>query len=352
LTKTLRLFVSATAGVFALVLAGTASAAYNPSLLMAGTSHVLSRGAPVVIGVGQGENDDATGVATIYSPRGYGVNLTQPGGTTLGGLAGVVKVGGDRFNVEGTVKTDNPANHVTNTCSPGTHEAVWVLEYTLAGNPIRVPIYVDRVTAAPEAAYASARMRFCLESPYVPPPPGRQAAASMVLVAFSVRSVFTNPGTRGSFPWNGVFVPYTPGTGNLNQANAAQSSSFVRLPVKLTMSARRQRRGSRTFAVVSACVVEAGKGVRGITVAFRSGATAATANSPRARRIASGKTNARGCVTRSVRVRGRNIYLRATAEVPARQAPRCQPTIVPRCFQPSIAPVFDLSGGRAKRVRR
>jgi hypothetical protein len=352
LAKTHRFFLSAAAGVSALAFASTASAAYNPSLLIAGTSHVLSRGAPVVIGVGQGENDDATGVATIYSPRGYGVTLKQPAGTTLGGLAGAVKVGGDRFNVEGTVKTDTPANYVSNTCSPGLHEAVWVLEYTLAGNPIRVPIYVDRVTAAPESAYASARMRLCLESPYVPPPPGRQSVASVVLMAFSVRSVFTNPRTRGSYPWNGVFVPYTPGTGMLNQANAAQGSSLVRLPVRLTMSAKRLRRGSRTFAVVTACVNEAGQGVRGITVAFRSGATAATANSSRARRIASGRTNASGCVTRSVRVRGRNIYIRAIADVPARQAPRCQPAIVPRCFQPSIAPVFDLSGGRAKRVRR
>jgi hypothetical protein len=352
MTRTLRVLLSAAAGVSALAFAGAASAAYNPSLLIAGTSHVLGRGAPVVIGVGQGENDDATGVATIYSPRGYRVTLTQRAGTTLGGLAGAVKVGGDRFNVEGTVKTDDPAKHASNTCAPGTHDAVWILEYTLAGNPIRVPVYVDRVTAAPESAYASARMRFCLESPYVPPPPDRQSAPSIVLVAFSVRSVFANPGARGSFPWNGVFVPYTPGTGTLNQGNAAQSSSIVRLPVKLTMAAKRQRLGSRTFAVATACVTEAGRGVQGTTVVFRSGATAATANGARARRIASGRTNARGCVTRSVPVRGRNIYLRAMADVPARQAPRCQPTIVPRCFQPSYAPVFDLSGGRAKRIRR
>jgi hypothetical protein len=167
------------------------------------------------------------------------------------------------------------------------------------------PIYVDRVTAA-----RSRPMRrldaVLFESPYVLPPPGRQSRHPG-LVAFSVRSVFTNPGMRGSFPWNGVFVPYTPGTGNLNQANTAQSSSFVRLPVKLTMSAKRQRRGSRTFAVVTACVTEAGQGVRGISVVFRSGATAATANSPRARRIASGRTNARGCVTRSVRVQEEHL---------------------------------------------
>jgi hypothetical protein len=355
LTSTRRFLVAAAAGVFSLAFAGTSFAAYGPSLLVAGTNHALSRGAPVVIGVGQDENDDATAMATIYSPPGYRVNLAQPAGTTLGSLSGVVKVGslgGARVNVEGTVKTDNPANHVTNPCSPGTHEAVWLLEFTLQGNAFRVPMYVDRVTTAPESAYASARMRVCFPSPYVPAPQGAPAGASMVVSAFSVRSVFTNPGARGGYAWNGVFVPYTPGTAIPNAPNTAQSTSFVRLPVRLTMTARRQRRGGRTFAVVSACVTEAGQGVRGIRIAIVGAPTAGRANSSRARRVAGGTTNARGCIRTRVRLRTRSLFLRATSAVPARQAPGCQPTIVPRCSQPSIAPAFDLSSGRAKRVRR
>ena len=350
MTNRQRFSVVATTCVSALALAGVASAAYNPSLLIAGTNHALNRGAPVVIGVGQGENDDATAMATIYSPPGYRVNLTQPAGTTLGSLSGVVKLaslGNSRVNVEGTVKTDNPANHVANPCSPGTHEAVWLLEFTVSGNAFRLPMYVDRVTTAPESAYGSARMRVCFPSPYVPPPQGAPAGASIVVAAFSVRSVFTNPGTRGGYAWNGVFVPYTLGTATPNPALTAQSSSFVRLPIAVSMKARRQRRGKRTFAVLTACVKEAGRGVRGLTVRFNGGPTAR-----RMRRISGGRTNARGCITRRVRVRTRSMFFLATTGVPARPAPGCEPTIAARCTQPSVAPAFDLRSGRPKRVRR
>ena len=106
----------------ALIVAGAAAASYNPSLLVAGTNNALGRGVPVVIGVAQDPNDDATGMATVYSPLGYGVTLTQPAGTILGSISGIVKVGslgGTRVSVEGTVRADNPANHVGNTCSPG-----------------------------------------------------------------------------------------------------------------------------------------------------------------------------------------------------------------------------------------
>lgn len=329
---------------------GTALAAYNPSLIVAGTSQGLSSGGPVVIGVGQNENDDATGVATIYSPRGYGVTLTQAPGTRLGALSGVVKAAGARFNVEGTVTADNPANHTTNTCSPGTHQAVWILEFTGAGTTVRLPMFVDRVTTGPEAAYASARMQVCLPSPYQPPPAGAPSGVSLIVAAFSVRTVFRNPGARGTYPWNGVFVPWTPGTATptLNPAQTAQSTSFVRLPVQLALRVKRQRRGKRTFAVVTSCLTEARRGVRGLRVNILGGTTARRAT----RRVASGRTNARGCVTTRVRVRTRVMFFRANADVPARQAQACQPTITPRCSDPSFAPVFNLLSRNAVRVRR
>jgi hypothetical protein len=349
--------VAAAAGLVALAFSSTAFAAYDPSLLVAGTNHALGGSGSVVIGFGQDENDDATAVATIYSPPGYSVTLTQPAGTTLGSLSGVVKVGapgGARVNVAGEVKTDNPANHVSNPCSPGAHEAVWVLEFTLSGTLTRVPLYVDRVTTAPESAFASARIRTCFPSPYIPPPQGATSGASLIVAAFAIRGVFTNPGTRGSYPWNGVFVPYTPGTGMLNAANSAQSTSFVRLPMRVTMTAKRQRirRTKRTFAVVTACVTEAGQGIRSIAVQFRGAATTAAANRLNAPRLATGRTNARGCVTRRIHVKRSSLFVRVIADVPARQAPGCQPTIVPRCTEASVAPGFDPSSGRAKRVRR
>jgi hypothetical protein len=352
LTRTLRFAVLTVVAALGLGFGGTALAAYSPSLIVAGTSQTLSSGGPVIIGVGQNENDDATGVATIYSPRGYGVTLTQAPGTRLGALSGVIKVGtagGARANVEGTVTADNPANHTTSTCSPGTHEAVWILEFGAAGTTFRLPMYVDRVTTGPEAAFASARMQICLPSPYQPPPAGAPSGVSLIVAAFSVRSVFRNPSTRGTYPWNGIFVPWTPAiaTPTLNPAQTAQSTAFVRLPVQLTVKAKRQRRGNRTFAVVTSCLTEAGLGIRGIRVNILGGTTAR-----RVRRVAGGRTNARGCVTTRVRVRTRVMFFRASADVPARQASACQPTITPRCSDPSFAPVFDLFSRNAVRVRR
>ena len=337
------------AAVCALVLPGSALATYNPSLIVANTNHALGGRGPIVIGLGQGEQDDASAVATIYAPLGYRVTLGQAPGTKLGELSGDAKIGalgGQHQQVSGTVKVDNPANYVNNTCAPGVHEAVWVLEFTVLGSQFRGPVYVDRVTSGPEAAYASARIQACLSSPYVPPPQGAPGGASLLAAAFSVAGVFTSPTTRGNHAWNGVFVPYTPGTATPNPGNAAQSTSIVRLPVSFALNVRRQKRGKRTFARVTACVKEAGTGVRGIRVNFLGGRTLRAAK-PMAR----GRTNARGCATVRIRVRPRALVVLAATELPARQAGGCRPTLAPRCSAPSVAPAFDLFT-RARRVRR
>ncbi len=173
------------------------------------------------------------------------------------------------------------------------------------------------------------------------------SGSSVIAAALSVRSVFTNPAARGRYTWNAVFVPYTPGTATPNQAGAAQGSSVVRLPTQLAMRVKRQKRGQRTFAVVTACLSEAGTAIPGIRVNILGGATAR-----RTRRVAFGRANARGCVTRTIRVNTRFMFFRASADVPVRRGPGCAPAIVARCSQPSVAPVFDLFSRTTVRVRR
>lgn len=348
--RSLRVFVYLVAGGAALASSGSALAAYNPSLLIAGTNHALSRSAPIVIGLDKDDADDATAEATIYAPRSYRVALSQAPGTQLGGLSGQYAVGargGAKVDVEGTVRADNPANYATNTCAPGVHQAVWVLQFTLEGAVTQIPVYVDRVTGGPEAAYASVRMKICLGSPYVPPPAGTPSGTSLIVVAFSVRGVFTNPTARGTHGWNAIFTPFTPGTTAPNPALTAQSTSYVRLPVRFGVSATRQRRGKRTFALVTACLNEAGVAIRGIRINFVGGRSIRGA-----RRLTSARTNARGCSRVRVRVRTRTMIVLALADVPPRQAPGCQPAISARCSRPSIAPLFDLLSRNLVRIRR
>ncbi len=338
--------------VLALAFGGNALAAYNPSLLVAGTSHALDSGGPVVIGVGQDQNDDATGVINIYSPLGYGVTLGQAPGTKIGDLDAVVKVGalgGARVEITGTVTARDPAQYVSNPCLPGLHEAVWLIEATLAGNPLQIPVYVDRVTAGAEAAFASARIRICLASPYVAPPQGAAAGASLIVAAFSVTNVFTNPNTRGSYPWQGVFVPYTVGAATLNTANAAQSMSVTRLPVQLAVTAKRFKRAGKRFARVTACLSEAGVGVRGININFLAGKTARKTS-----RVKRARTNSRGCATVLVPMRFKVMFFRASASVPDRDATSggCRPTLAPRCTAVTIAPAFNLFSRNTFRLKR
>jgi hypothetical protein len=364
LTRTIRFVLLSSVCALALAFGGNALAAYNPSLLVAGTSHALGSGGPVVIGVGQDQNDDATGILNIYAPLGYGVTLTQAPGTKIGDLDATVLVralANARVPIEGTVTARDPGaftNASQFPCGGGVrHEAVWTIDTSLAGNPLTIPIYVDRVTAGPEAAFASAKMRICLASPYIPPPQGAAAGASLIVAAFSVTGVFSNPNTRGSYPWNALFIPYQPGTGTLNPANAAQSTSYTRLPVQLAVTAKKFKRGKRSFARVTACLTEAGQRVRGVRVNILGGRTAR-----RTGRVAFGRTNSRGCVTRLVRLRYRVNFFRASTTVPERDvtsSPGCTPPLpaatgLPpaRCTSATLAPAFNLFSRNTARVRR
>lgn len=361
MTRTVRFLLLTSACALSLAFGGNALAAYNPSLITAGTSHGLGGRGPLVIGVGQDQNDDATGVVTIYAPRGFGVTLGQTAGTKIGDLDGVVKVGalgGARVEITGTVNARDPATYASNPCSPGVHEAVWTIDTMLAGTALSIPMYVDRVTTGPEAAFASARIRVCLASPYVPPPQGAASGASLIVAAFSVIGVFSNPNTRGQYPWNAVFVPYAPGTATLNPGNAAQSTSYTRLPVQLNVTARKIRRGNRRFARVTACLTEGGQRVRGVRVNIFAGRSAR-----RVARVGRPRTNSRGCATLLVRLRNRVTFFRASTSIPDRDvtaSPGCMPAIPlapgappPRCTSATLAPVIGpLFSRTTVRVRR
>ena len=355
MTKTIRFVLLSSVCALALAFGGNALAAYNPSLLVAGTSHSVGSGGPVVIGFGQDVNDDPTAVITLWAPLGYGVTLTQAPNTQIGELSAILKVGAlgnARVPITGTLNARDPAQYASNPCSPGVHQAVWTVDASVSGTPFSIPIYVDRISAGPEAAFASARMRMCL-----PQPETTTTRSSLIVAAFSVSGVFNNPSTRGTYPWNSLFIPYTPGTGNLNPANAAQSTSYTRLPIQLAVTAKKRKIRGRSYARVTACLSEAGQPVRGVRVNILAGRTAR-----RTARVAFGRTNARGCLIRTVRLRTRVTFFRASTSVPDRNvttSPGCRPplSVAPglppaRCTSATLAPALNLISRSAVRVRR
>jgi hypothetical protein len=202
-----------------------------------------------------------------------------------------------------------------------------------------VPIYVDRVTTGHEVAYASARLRICPASPYG----ARATEVSLTYADLTLENVFRNPDERGIYPWNGVFVPYTTGTAALNTALTTQSTAYIGLPATFAVTAKRQKRGKRAFAVVTACLREAGQAVRDVTINLYYGGTTVFSS----KKVASPRTNARGCATTQIRI-GKVMVVFASARVPLRGAASgCSPSLAPRCSGASIYP----PSGRFRPVR-
>lgn len=329
----IRLLIAGVAAASALSAAGHAFAkTYEPSLTVSFSNYSLGTPTGVGLVLEQGECCFAPGRITVYAPPGYDVKLDHAVGTQVGWVLGTIR---DDNQVEqpafAAIAAENPLAHASNSCAPGTHDAVWILAFDYRYGRVRVPMYVDRITDGPEAALASARMVVCFASPYIPPPQGAPEGIAMGGLTIGIAGVFTSPAQAGTYAWNALFMPYTPGTGSLSSELAAQSTSYARLPVVFEASVKRLRRGSKTF-VAHVCLRENGQPISGIRVQvmgqprLHSGFT----------RYADVRTNSRGCVTRRFRPKHKVSFLHVSTQPRFRAASGCSGTLA-RCSRPTLA---------------
>jgi hypothetical protein len=235
-----RLALLACASFVALAVANAAWAAYAPSLIAAPASHALGAKNTLFLGVAQTRTDDPTAKIDILVPAGYQENYNQAVGSTIGDVSAVVilRAAGDaEVTVTGTVRVDNPADPkyvspAQNRCAPGLHTNVWVLNVSISGSPLQVPIYVDDLTAVPGA---SARIQLCLLGPV-----GTPSGAQLLSALFAVKGVFTNPSSRNVYAWSALFTPYFPGTPNPNLVGTVEGRALVPIPVRIAITARKR----------------------------------------------------------------------------------------------------------------
>ena len=235
-----RLALLACASLVALAVANAAWAAYTPSLIAAPVSHALGAKNTVFLGVAQARTDDPTAKIDIFVPAGYQENYSQAVGSTIGDVSAVLILrgaGDAEVTVTGSVRVDNPADPkyvspAQNRCAPGLHTNVWVLNVSIAGTPLQVPIYVDDVTTIPGV---SARLQLCLAGPV-----GTPSNAQLLSALFAVRGVFTNPSARNVYTWSALFTPYFPGTPQPNAAGTVEGRALVPMPIRIALTARRK----------------------------------------------------------------------------------------------------------------
>ena len=151
--SSLRMALLACASFVGLALAAPALAAYQPSLTIEQSSYKVGAPATADVFLAVPKDDDATAKLTIFSPAGYTANLTAAPGTKIGKVIAVVKanaLAGALLTLAGDVVVANPADPAIVTaasqCTPGvTNDTVWVLNASLQGQTINIPVFVRKV---------------------------------------------------------------------------------------------------------------------------------------------------------------------------------------------------------------
>jgi hypothetical protein len=327
-----RLALAAGAMFAALAFSGSAWAVYAPSLTVTSSQNAPGRPTTVLLGHIQTAADDATAKDTIYAPTGYGVNLSQAAGTKIGDVSARIilrNAGNAEVDVEGQVVADNPALYLNNPCTrnPSPHGAVWKLNITIAGTPQTIPIYVDAVTAGPEATFASAKIQLCL-----PGPTATSVGAQLLFAFFDVNGVFTNPSNTANRIWRAVSTPYVPGTPTPNPVGTTESQALVPGRVSLTMKSKSLKRGR---VIISGKLLVGGRPYRGATIELvvpckRNARTCPTGQ----KTVARTRTNAQGNYTfqRKIKKRtrfGAEVLELADLALPC-PAPPLPPNLVPQ----------------------
>lgn len=238
--KTFRLGLLASGCACALAFAAPALASFSPKLF-------VTHAAGVTIKVQVANTDDPTAKVTIYAPTGYQLKDPPPVGSSLGMItatASAADLGGAILPLTGDLIAADPAQFVgapNNTCVPGQHAQVWILNLTAAGQTLQIPMYVDPTSGA-AAAFASFTIVTCLPPPDVPAgTPGRATFGAKLLSAeFGTTAV--TPAAAGGV-WHSIWTPWTPQKGQVNVAGTVEAQAKAGGSPTLSLSAKKVAKG-------------------------------------------------------------------------------------------------------------
>ncbi len=310
-----RRFWKALAAAVAVTLAAAGSALAANT----GTVGVTVAGPATTIHVALPKTSDPVAAINIFVPAGYGASLSQPPGTTIGSIPSATAYSYDTqltLPLTGTVVVSSLAQvgSSAQACiGSATPAAVWVLNLSVAGQTLAVPMYVFQ-TAGAEAALGSYKLTVCLPPPDVPAgTPGRAAFGAQLLDAeFTVNGVFT---PSGSNPWETLITPYNAGKGTVNAAGTFEARS---IPGSATVTLKAKL--NRKTHVVTLTGTLSGGGSGSLTI-YRGSAAAATGTVSGGTFSAKLKVKGKKVVAFKAKVTGGETQTSCSPALPATVAP-------------------------------
>ena len=287
-----RSLLVAAAALATLVFANAALAANTGSIAVWHTPMVLNGSQSTTIHVSLPLTNEPIAAINIYLPSGYGVNLGQAPSTSIGTVDAQAysHTASLRLPLSGTVATDSPSKYTTQSTACArtpASAAVWILNLSVAGQTLMVPLYVNP-TAGVEQGLGAYKLSICLPPWDIPESAGGAAQGAQLLDAkFTVNGIFTTPTGGGLLKWDALFTSYNPGKGTANPASTFEARAFVPLPIILGLQASYKKQ-TRTYTLTGRAS-EGGLPGSGFTVAIARGASATAL-----KQVASVKTGTNG----------------------------------------------------------
>jgi hypothetical protein len=338
--RALRAALVAAAVTATLAFASAAFAANTGSLAVSQTS-----AGATTFSVALPQANDPPAAVNIYSPTGYTVNLNQATNTSIGSVEATAYSWDNNLTLplSGTVVKDDPAKYadVSALCTrTPLSAAVWILNLSVAGQTLPVPVFVNPTTGA-EQALGGYKFSICLTPGDVPPgTPGRATAGNQLLEAkVTVNGVFTTPTASALNRWEALVTPYTPKRGTVNPAGTFELRAFAPSPVTVALQSKYSKR-TRAFALTGRVSEDGKPADAGTSVVILRGPTQTST-----KKVATVKTGANGTFRYSGKlVPRKSTFFAATASAAERDytATGCQSpltTAAPAgCVKATLAP--------------
>jgi hypothetical protein len=282
MTRGIRAVLVAAAAFATLAFANGAFAANTGSISVYHTPMSLANAGATTIQVSVPQSTDPIAALNIYSGTGYTAKLDAAAGTKIGTVDATALSRDNNLTLPltGDVTADNPASAANKagslqcTTIPQS-AAVWIMNLSVAGNTLAIPIYVNPTDGAPDQALGGYRLSICLPPPDVPVgTPGRAFQGAQLLFAkLTLNGIFTTPTGGGLIKWEGLFTPYNPGRGTPNRVGTFETRAFVPLPIILGLQVKYKNKKARTY-VATGKTTEGGAAVPSLKLTLLRGTSA------------------------------------------------------------------------------
>jgi hypothetical protein len=333
----------AAVAAFAAVFAGAAFGALSPTFAVSGSRLGADEAFGPTIRIAFNATDDPVARLTVYVPLNWTLSSPSSPSSTIGNVAAKFRLadrGGSIVAGKGSIVGDTKGTLAqTSSCDNATHEAAWLMNVTVEGQALVIPMFVDRTTGS-ESAFAAYRIVMCPPASDVPASTAGRApfGAKLVEAQFNV-AAFTGGSAQGEQLWRVLVTPFAAGTATAAPTGGVEAQSLVRTPTIVRLTAKHAK-GTRTVTL-SGYLKENGSPVAGVPIAVGSGVRSTQLKTARTVRTSAGGTF-------SLRLTlPKTLWFGASASIPERSlgANACKATFSVPCVSATIGAARVISKG-------